>query len=388
MRPRLPPTVFTLGWVSLLMDIASEMVYPLLPLFMTTVLGASKSTVGLVEGVAEATSSLLKVVGGRISDQTGARKPLLLLGYGLPGLLRPWLAVAGSALEVLGFRFADRVGKGLRTAPRDALLAEVTPPAQYGQAYGLHRAMDSIGATIGPLLATLLLPLVGYRGVFWWSLVPALLAGLLVAWKVREKRASQPPAPLPPLRWQSLGLPYRRFLLVSAVFALALSSNGFVLLRLGELGLSTAQVTLAYTGYNLLYALTSYPLGLLADRIGARRLVGLGFGLYGLVYLGLGLAHAAWQGLLCLSIYALYSATFEGSSRAYLATLIPAEQKATAIGLYHTVVGLLLLPASLGFGLLYDWGGAVWAFGSGTVLAGLALVLHLLGQGHYPRSGG
>ncbi|MER3481604.1 MAG: MFS transporter [Meiothermus sp.] len=369
--PRLPRAVYALGWVSLLMDIASEMVYPLLPLFLTTVLGASKTTVGLIEGVAEATSSLFKVAGGRISDRIAARKPLLLGGYGAPALFRPILALATAPWHVLLYRFLDRVGKGVRTAPRDALVAEVTPKEQYGRAYGLHRAMDSAGAAIGPFLAFLLLPWVGFRGVFWISAIPALLAVGVIVLFVRE-RAGQA-QPLPPLRWRGFSLGYRWFLLVSSLFTLGLSSNAFLILKL-----SSSQTTLVYTGYNLLYALISYPLGSLADRVGLRRLVATGFSTYALVYLGFGLCTAVWQGIGLFLLYALYSAAFEGSSRAYLATVIPATEKASAIGLYHTLVGLLLFPASALFGFLWERWGSSAAFFFGAAMAGVALVLFVL----------
>lgn len=376
---RLPSQVYLLGLVSFLMDVASEMVYPLLPLFLVS-LGASAGIIGLVEGIAEATASLFKVVGGRLSDRMGQRKPLLLLGYGLPALLRPLLALAATPWQVLLYRFLDRTGKGLRTAPRDALLAESAPREALGRAYGLHRGMDTLGATLGPLLAFFLLPLLGIRGVFWASAIPALLAFTALLW-IREAGPPKGSPPPPPWRLAYLrGLPpsYRRFLWVSAVFALGLSSNAFLLLRLRDLGLSQEAVTLAYTGYNLLYALLSYPLGSLADRLGLRRVVALGFGLYASVYLGFALAKTASWGVALLLLYAVYSAAFEGSSRAYLATLVPEEAKATAIGLYHTVVGILLLPASLIFGLLWQNLGPGLAFASGAALAFFALALFLL----------
>ncbi|WP_114312468.1 MFS transporter [Thermus caldifontis] len=376
---KLPLQVYLLGLVSFLMDVASEMVYPLLPLFLTS-LGAGAGVLGLVEGMAEATASLFKVVGGRISDRLGRRKPLLLLGYGLPAFLRPILALAQSPAHVLLYRFLDRTGKGLRTAPRDALLAESVDQGTFGRAYGLHRGLDTLGATVGPFLAFLLLPHLGIRGVFWASAIPAFLAFMALFW-VREAKAPRARTPLPPLRLTYLGtlpVPYRRFLLVSGVFALALSSNAFLLLRLKELGLTQEAVTLAYTGYNLLYALLAYPLGSLADRVGLRQVVAWGFGLYALVYLGFALAKTALAGVALLLLYALYSAAFEGASRAYLATLVPQETKATAIGLYHTVVGVLLLPASVIFGFLWQSYGPGLAFGVGAGLALLALTLFLL----------
>jgi|GEM_PF-22145 len=380
---RLPPLVYLLGAVSFLMDVASEMAYPLLPLFLAS-LGAGPGTIGLVEGVAEATASLFKVVGGRLSDRLGRRRPFLLLGYGLPALFRPLLALAQSPFHVLLYRFLDRTGKGLRTAPRDALIAESAPKEALGRAYGLHRSLDTLGATLGPFLAFLLLPLLGFRGVFWLSALPALLAFLLL-FAVRE--TPRPPSPLPPLALGHLSPGYRRFLLVSGLFALALSSNAFLLLRLKELGLSQEEVALAYTLYNLLYALLAYPLGGLADRVGLGRMVATGFGLYALVYLGFAWARTAFWALGFLFLYALYSAAFEGANRAYLATLVPEEAKAGAIGLYHTVVGVLLLPASLLFGLLWQAFGAAAAFLTGAALALGALLLFLVdgtGRRAYP----
>ncbi|GIW23891.1 MFS transporter [Meiothermus sp.] len=373
---KLPREVYILGAVSLFTDIASEMVYPLLPLFLTGVLGASTLVVGLIEGIAEATASLFKVLGGRISDRIAARKPLILLGYGFPALLRPVLALAVAPWQVLTFRFLDRVGKGLRTAPRDALIAEVASQDTYGRAYGLHRAMDSLGATLGPFLAFLLLPVLGFRGVFWVSAIPAMLATLIVLFLLREKPGLA--RPLPPLRLSAFSSQYRWFLLVTGVATLGLSSNAFLILRLNDLGLAAAQATLVYTAYNLLYALLSYPLGSLADRLGARRMVLLGFGTYAFVYLGFGHSSAAWHGIVLFMLYALYSAAFEGSSRAYLAQIIPATEKASAIGLYHTLVGLLLFPASAIFGFIWQHFGSSTAFFTGAALAFAALVLFWL----------
>lgn len=370
---RLPLEVRVLGVISLFTDIASEMVYPLLPLFLTGVLGASTTAVGLVEGVAEATASLFKVVGGRLSDRIAARKPVILTGYGLPTLLRPILALATAPWHVLAYRFLDRVGKGLRTAPRDAVIAEVSSEGNYGRNYGFHRAMDTLGASVGPFLAFLLLPLVGFRGVFWLSAVPGVLAALTIVLFLREKRGV--PKPLPPLRLSAYSPQYRWFLLVSGVFTLGLSSNAFLILRLGSLGFSDTQSTLVYTVYNLLYALLSYPLGSLGDRIGVGRLVSLGFAIYALVYLGFGLSSAPWQGVALFLLYALYSAAFEGGSRAYLARIIPATEKASAIGLYTTLVGALLLPSSLLFGWLWSRFSPGVAFFSGAAFALTALLL-------------
>lgn len=374
-KPKLPLAIYALGVVSLFMDIASEMVYPLLPLFLSS-LGATAGVIGLIEGAAEATSSLFKVVGGRASDRIAARKPLLLLGYGVPALLRPILALATGPWHVLTYRFLDRVGKGVRTAPRDALIAESAPKEMYGRAYGLHRAMDSIGATIGPLIAFALLPVIGFRGVFWVSAIPAVLAVLTILFWVKEKNGIA--KPLEPFRFKNFSPQYWWFLLITSLFTLGLSSNAFLILRLKDLGFSDSQATLVYAGYNLVYALISYPLGSLGDRIGVRRLVGLGFAMYALVYGGFGFAWLPWHGVVLFGLYALYSAAFEGSSRAYLATIIPATEKASAIGVYHTLVGLLLFPASGLFGFLWQQVSPALAFFTGSGLALIALLLFTL----------
>lgn len=370
---RLPFQIYALGAVSFLMDVASEMVYPLLPLFLVGSLGVGKEIVGLIEGIAEATASLSKVVSGRLSDRAATRKPFLLVGYGLPFFVRPLLALAMSAWYVLGFRFLDRIGKGIRTAPRDALIAENASEDIYGRAYGLHRAMDSLGATLGPLLAVLLLPSLGFRNIFWLSMIPAALCVLVILIFVREKRGE--PKPLAPFRFKNYSPTYLRFLLVSGIFTLALSSNAFLLLKLKEVGFSDTQSTLIYMLYNLSYALIAYPLGALADAVGRKRLVVWSLLLYGLVYLGFGFASQAWLVVTLFFIYGVYSAGFEGSSRAYLAELVPPEEKASAIGLYHTVNGLLLLPASFVFGWLWQNVSASAAF---LMSGGLALLAALL----------
>jgi len=363
--------VVVLGLVSFFMDVASEMVYPLLPFFLTVVLGAGKETVGLIEGLAEGTASLLKVVGGRLSDRLGVRKPFLVVGYGLPALVRPLLALAMQPWQVLGFRLLDRTGKGLRTAPRDALIAEVSREADYGKAYGLHRALDTLGAAAGPLLAFALLPHLGYRGVFWFSLLPAAAAAGVVVFFVRERRA---PAAHEPLLL-AVGRPaYRRFLVASAAFALGHVSVAFLLLRLGELGFSPQRTTLVYAGYNLLYAALAYPMGTLADRLSPRRATALAMSLYALVFFGWAAAPTAAAGLLLFAAYAVFIALFEPARRAYLAQVAPERERAGAIGLFHTVEGVLLFPASAVFGWLWQSYGAPLAFG-------LAGALALLGAG-------
>jgi MFS family permease len=373
---RLPFQIYALGAVSFLMDVASEMVYPLLPLFLVGSLGVGKEIVGLIEGIAEATANLSKVVSGRLSDRAATRKPFLLAGYGLPFFARPLLALATSPWYVLSFRSLDRLGKGIRTAPRDALIAENASKEMYGRAYGLHRAMDSFGATLGPLIAVLLLPSLGFHTIFWLSMIPAALCVVVILTIVKEKPVE--PKPLLPFHFKNYSPVYLRFLLVSGVFTLALSSNAFLLLKLIEVGFSDTQSAFIYALYNLSYALIAYPLGALADAIGRKRLVAWSLTLYGLVYLGFGFASQAWLVVVLFFIYGVYSAGFEGSSRAYLAELIPSEEKASAIGLYHTVNGLLLLPASFIFGWLWQNVSARAAFLTSASLALLAALLFIV----------
>lgn len=363
---RVTRSVVVLGFVSFFMDVASEMVYPLLPFFLTVVLGAGKETVGVIEGLAEGTASLLKVAGGRLSDRLGARKPFLVIGYGLPALARPLLALATHPAQVLGFRLLDRTGKGLRTAPRDALIAEVSREADYGKAYGLHRALDTLGAAVGPLLAFALLPLLGYRGVFWVSLVPATIAVAIVVFFVRERRA---PATREPLLAAVRHPAYLRFLAASSVFALGYVSVAFLLLRLGELGLSPQRTTLAYAGYNLVYAALAYPMGTLADRLGPRRATALAMSAYAVVFFGWSLAPGAAAGLALFVGYAAFISLFEPARRAYLALVTPESERAGAIGLFHTLEGVLLFPASAVFGWLWQAHGATVAFGLAGLLA-------------------
>jgi MFS family permease len=256
----------------------------------------------------------------------------------------------------------------------------------YGRAYGLHRAMDSLGATLGPLLAALLLPTLGFRNIFWLSMLPAALCVMVIVTVVKEKRVE--PKPLAPFRFKNYSPTYLRFLIVSAVFTLALSSNTFLLLKLKEVGFSDTQSTFIYALYNLSYALIAYPLGALADAVGRKRLVVWSMVLYGFVYMGFGFASQAWLVATLFFIYGVYSAGFEGSSRAYLAELIPPEEKASAIGLYHTVNGLLLLPASFIFGWLWQHVSARAAFftSGGLALLAALLFIFLLGNNQQPDS--
>jgi MFS family permease len=374
--------VKALGVVSLLTDASSEMIYPLLPAFLTGSLRAGPALLGVIEGLAETLAALVKIVSGRVSDRLPWRKPLVVAGYGLSSLARPLVALAVSPAHVLAVRLADRLGKGVRGAPRDALLAEVAPPSQRGRAYGFHRAMDHAGAMVGPLLAsTVLLFTEDLRLVFAAAAVPAALAMAALVFGVREKRRAlaAPPAPDRTRSAAPLGSGLRRYLVVLAVFTLGNSSDAFLLLRAQETGLPVALIPALWAWHHLVKAGGSTWGGTLSDRLGRKRLILLGWAVYGLSYAGFA---AAGSPLVIFGLFALYGvfhALTEGPERALVADLSGPEVRGRAFGLFHAVTGAALLPASLLTGLLWQRFGAPAALGTGAALAvAAALGLHLL----------
>lgn len=364
-----------LGIVSFFTDVSSEMIIPVLPLFVTGTLHASVASLGLIEGVAESTASLLRIASGWLSDRIGRRKPFLVLGYGLSAIAKTSMALAASWPAVLGLRFADRLGKGLRNPPRDAMIADSVPREHLGKAFGFHRGLDSAGAALGPLVAFAMLSAFPgeLRRIFLLSAVPAVLALLVLGVFVRAPRRPPPPAASAgaPDR-PRFGAPFKRFLLVAGLFSLGNSSTAFLLLLASRVGFRPEQVPLLYLLYNLVYALLSWPLGVLSDRIGRRRILLAAYllfaGLYGLL---------AWRTTpsLLIGAFALlgvHSALLEGSQRSMIGDLVPADVRATAYGLYYTVVGVALLPASLAAGWL-------WArFDTPSVMLGADALLALL----------
>jgi MFS family permease len=374
--------IIILGITSFLTDTSTEMVYPLLPLYLTTRLGASPAIVGLIEGIAESLASLLKVFSGYISDRVGRRKPLAILGYASSTVGKFLLYLSTSWGWVLGGRVVDRFGKGVRTAPRDALIADSTAQAQRGSAYGLHRALDTAGAVVGVTLAyTFLTTYRGdYTAVFLYSLIPAGL-GVVILFLARERvgriRVTSQAQPLS-LRWSALPRRLQAFLIVVLLFALGNSSNQFLLLRAQDMGFTAQTVLLLYLAYNLVYALVSYPAGRLSDRIGQKTLLVLGYLFYGLVYLGFALVQAPAYLWGLFAAYGLYIAFTEGVEKALVADIAPPELRATLIGLHATFVGIGLLPASLLAGFLWNLFGAAapFYFGGGLgLLAALGLWL-------------
>lgn len=364
--------VVALGWVSLFTDVSSEMIVPVLPAFVTGSLKASVASLGIIEGVAECTATVLRALSGWLSDRIGRRKPFLVLGYGISAAAKGAMAFAGSWPAILGLRFSDRVGKGLRNPPRDALIADSVPVAELGAAFGLHRAMDTTGALIGPLIAALLLAWApgDLRRVFLIAIVPSLLSLVILVLFVQAPRIATRER-LASLHRELGGLPpaVRRFLVVAALFSLGASSMAFPLLRAGQAGFTPAQVPLVYALYNGVYALLAWPLGILSDRVGRRPLLHAAYLSFAACY-----ALLAWRAtpasvLVAFAGLGLHSALLEGSQRSLLAELVPRERRGTAYGLYATAVGIALLPASVVGGWLWTRYGPAATFLTGAALA-------------------
>lgn len=379
--------ILVAGIVSFFTDVSTEMIVPVLPLFLSITLQAPALTIGLIEGVAESTASVLRIVAGRLSDRTGQRKPLVMAGYALSNLTKPLLALTGSWGQVLTIRFIDRVGKGLRGAPRDALIADSIAPEHRGFAFGFHRAMDTAGAALGPLVAfgTLALLPENYRAVFWVATIPGVIAIAVGALFLRERR-SRPPttseATAQPLG--TLGPRFIAFTIIATLFALGNSSDAFLILRARNVGMAASIIPLAYFAFNVVYAALSTPAGTLSDRIGRRTVLAVGYGIFAVVYLGFGLLageRAPWAVLLLFIIYGGYYALTDGVQKAFVADLVPAHLRATAMGTFSMATGLALLPASLIAGALWDRISPSAPFFYGAALAGISLLLLLIGRG-------
>jgi MFS family permease len=378
-RAKMPRTVWALGFVSLFMDLSSETIHALLPLFLTTTLGASVATVGMIDGIAEATASISKIFSGWLSDRLGRRKPLILLGYGLAALSKPLFPLASSAFWVLGARFADRIGKGLRGAPRDALVADVTPAGMLGRAFGLRQAMDTVGGFAGPLTAVGLMLLFAndMRAVFWVALVPAILSVLCVVAGVDDppKAAGDPPPPLRFADLGTLGRPFWNVVAVGIVFTLARFSEAFLILRAAGEGLPLALAPLVLVAMNAVYALGAYPAGVLADRKPARELLLWGLGVLVaadlLLAWGEGLG-AVFGGIL---LWGAHMALTQGLMAKLVADTAPARVRGSAFGLFNLASGVALLLASVVAGLLWDRAGPSATFLAGGGFAALALLL-------------
>jgi MFS family permease len=369
------------GFVSFFMDVSSEMIYPLVPLFLANVLGVNKSVIGLIEGIAESTASLLKVFSGWYSDRIGNRKWLMAVGYGISTLSRPFVALAISWQQVLGSRFIDRFGKGVRTAPRDAIIAESADTAYLGRAFGLHRSMDTMGAVVGPALAFFLLGLFSndYRKVFWLSMVPGVIAVLLIIFFITEKkRAVAIHADRPKLTLKHFDWRFKCFVLIASLFAVGNSSDVFLILRAQQVGVSTLMIPVVYLTFNLVYSLSSIPAGMAADKFGKKRVILLGFVLFAFLYYGFGVATGTKTIWVLFGLYGLFMGLTEGIQKAFLATIIPLDFKATAFGVYNTVVGIAMFPASLIGGWLWDHVSPSATFYFGAITAAASAILFIV----------
>jgi MFS family permease len=377
-RAILSGNVLWLSVVSLLNDTASEMIYPLLPFFLVGTLGAGPAFLGVVEGIAESTSSLLKLGSGWFSDRFARRKPLVLGGYGIAAAVRPLTALAAAPWHVLAIRFADRVGKGIRSAPRDALLAESVAPAVRGRAFGMHRAADHAGAFLGPLLASALLVLFArdLRTVFALAAVPGALCVLVLLLRVRETPAS-PRARTVGMEATptSAGPAFIRYLLVLGLFTLGNATDAFLLLRAGDLGVPLAAIPLLWAAHHIAKSAFSVPGGALSDRIGARATIVAGWIVYSATYVAFAFASAAWHVWLLFLVYGLFYGLTEAPEKALVAGLAREGHRGAAFGAFHFTVGITALPASILFGVLWTRFGAPAAFLTG---AGLALAAAIL----------
>ena len=372
------PTVRALGWVSLFTDLSTKMVYPITPLFLTAVLGAPVWSVGVIEGIAESAASLLKLYSGWLSDRAGQRKPFAVMGYGLGALSKLGLALAGSWGAVLGARLLDRVGKGLRAAPRDALIAENCEPHQRGKAYGLHHSLETVGEVLGPLVgfAFLLVYAENYRGVFALALLPALLGVLVLLRFVKEVKNTGEKRRLPQFTFRGLSPAYRQYLGVIGLFGLGNSSDAFLLLRSQDIGFSGAELLLLYAAFNLMSVALGITVGKLSDRVGRQPLLVVGYGLFSLVYLGFAVVQSRGIIWILFIFYGLYTVLTRGVQKALVADLIHPDRRGAEIGTFHMLVGLAALPASLLAGWLYTQVsvGAPFYF-SAVVSATAALIL-------------
>ena len=373
----LTKNIFTLGIVSFLTDVSSEMIYPLLPIFLTTVLGSSIAFVGLIEGIAESTASLLKFFSGWLSDRLKKRKILTLWGYFLSSLTRPLIAISTSSWQVLLIRFTDRAGKGIRTAPRDALIADSVSMECRGKAFGFHRSLDHLGAVIGPLLASLFLVKgASFRLVFFLAFIPSLLSVLVLAIFVEEKKGDYNPLPSSTdSHSHALSRKFPYFLVIIAIFSLGNSSDAFLILRAKECGISLALIPILWVFLHVIKTLSSFPGGIFSDRFGRGKVIILGWLIYALVYFEMGRVSTPQAIWLLFGIYGLYFGLTEGVEKALVADLVKGETRGTAYGIYNAVIGIAALPASLVMGWLWQTFGAHVAFSFGGGLAMLAAIL-------------
>jgi MFS family permease len=373
----IPRNVKALGFVSLLNDAASEMIYPLLPVFLTSVLGVGAGALGVIEGIAESTASLLKLFSGWVSDKTKKRKVLILLGYGLAVLGRPLVAFSRYWWHVAIIRFVDRLGKGVRTPPRDALISLSTSGEIRGKAFSLHRAMDHAGAIIGPICAIALLKAgMSLKSVFTWALIPGILTLFIIFFFVREKRIEAKAKKID-FKLSVLTKNFKTYLLILVLFTLGNSSDAFLILKARDAGIATALIPLLWIVLHFVKMATSIPGGEWSDRVGRRKVIVTGWVVYALIYLGFGFASRVFHIWALFASYGVYFGLTEGVEKAFVSDLISDKFQGTAFGFYHLAVGVAAFPSSVVFGFIWQKFGSLTAFSYGAGLAGIASVLLL-----------
>jgi len=370
-RPRLPRPVWLVSWTSFFTDTASEAVYPIMPLYLTRTLGGTAMAIGVIEGAAEALNSVLKIVSGRLSDRWSARKPFVIAGYALSTAARPMVALATSWLHVLAVRLTDRVGKGVRSAPRDALLASWADPATRGYVFGLHRSMDHAGAIVGPLLASAFLWFYPeqYRTLFALTIIPGMIAVALLLPVPDAPAREETAGPDPRVAPGQLGQRFTRYLTVLFLFSLGNSTDAFLLLRLSDVGVGAAWIPVAWAALHVVKALVSPVGGHLSDRMSRRTLIAAGWLVYAAVYGGFALASSAATLVPLFLAYGVYYGLTEGVEKAVVADLAPSGHRGAAFGAYHAVLGIGALAASLVFAAVWKAAGAPAAFALGAALA-------------------
>ncbi len=380
--------IFFLGLVSFFNDFASDMIYPLLPLFLTTVLKAGAASIGVIEGVAETTASLLKFFSGYWSDKYRRRKPIFASGYALSNTIRPLMGVAGSWWHVLLLRFSDRIGKGIRTAPRDALMADSAGDGKRGLVFGFQRAMDNAGAIMGPLAAALLLPLLhnDLRTLFFLSAIPGVLALILVFFFVREVRPKKSAARLS-IRDGLAGVDpnFRYYLVVVLLFTLGNSSDAFLLLRASSAGIPAALIPILWMVLHIVKTVTGIPGGYISDKIGRKKVIISGWVVYAAIYVAFAFVTTSTGIWILFGLYGIYFGLTEGAERALVADLVGEDRRGTAYGLFNLTVGIGALPSSIIFGIIWQYAGFGYAFIMGAGFALLASILLLFVRPHRPN---
>jgi MFS family permease len=384
----LHPNVFYMGLTSLLTDISSELIFTLVPLFLSDVLGATSTLIGLVGGVSDSTDSLFRIISGWFSDKIGKRKLLAVTGYGISTISKPFMLLANSWGAVIGVRFGDRVGKGVRTSSRDALIADSVEAKDRGRSFGLHRAMDTSGAVIGLIIAAVIVYMIPgdkfhlTRDAYHWmiliAIIPAVLAVVILMTLVQERKKVSAAAVKKdiskPIALTPFSTQFKLYLFIMALFTLGNSSDFFLILDAQHVKTPLLQVVLMLVLFNVTYALVSTPMGVLSDKIGRKRVITFGWLIYGLVYLGFALSSSIWQLWLLFAVYGIFYGFCEGAAKAFVADMVPVDRRGTAYGLYNGVVGLMALPASLIAGILWDRIAPAAAFYFGATLALIAMV--------------